>query len=146
MRALFRIVATFTGAIAAFYFSFWMGAAALGARWPIWTPLPLAAVAGFAVGRFIWVRTNSVRLGLAKSVLLGALVTGGITFSAGFFGPILFAPGANQGPLLGLFITGPLGFLLGAVGGAIYWFARGRRSLHAETSADDPFSHRRNRP
>jgi hypothetical protein len=127
MRTLFRIVATFIGAIATFYFSFWMGAAALGAKWPIWIPVPLAAVAGFAVGRFIWVRTNSVRLGLARSALLGALVTGGVTFSAGFFGPILFASGANQGPLLGLFVTGPLGFLLGAVGGAMYWIARERR-------------------
>jgi|SRR6185369_6963947 len=147
MRALFRIVTTFIGAIATFYFSFWMGSAALfGARWPTWIPVPLAAVAGFAVGRFIWVRTDSVRLGLARSVLLGALLTGGIAFSAGFFGPILFTPGANQGPLLGIFITGPLGFILGAVGGAIYWFARGRRSLHAETSAADPLSHRRHRP
>jgi hypothetical protein len=58
---------------------------------------------------------------------LGALAIGGIGFSAGFFGPILFDPGANQGPLLGIFITGPLGFLLGAVGGAVYWFTRGRR-------------------
>ena len=128
MRALFRIVTTFIGAIATFYFSFWMGDAALfGDRWPIWISVLPATVAGFAVGRFIWVRTNSGRLGFAGSVLLGALVTGGITFSAGFFGPILFAAGASQGPLLGLFITGPLGFILGAVGGAIYWFSRGRR-------------------
>jgi hypothetical protein len=33
---------------------------------------------------------------------------------------MIFTPGANQGPLLGLFITGPLGFVAGAVGGALF--------------------------
>jgi hypothetical protein len=44
----------------------------------------------------------------------------------GFFGPLIFTPDANQGPLLGIFITGPLGFVLGGIGGGIYWAARGR--------------------
>ena len=35
-------------------------------------------------------------------------------------GPMVFAPDANQGPLLGIFITGPLGTLLGAIGGFVY--------------------------
>lgn len=48
---------------------------------------------------------------------MGALVVGGIGFSGGFFGPMILVPGANQGPLLGLLITGPVGFLVGAVGG-----------------------------
>jgi len=30
---------------------------------------------------------------------------------------MLIAPGANQGPLLGIFITGPLGFLAGLAWG-----------------------------
>jgi hypothetical protein len=50
-----------------------------------------------------------------------------VGFSAGFFGPILFMPDASQAPVLGLFVTGPLGLVLGAIGGAVYWFARGRR-------------------
>jgi hypothetical protein len=33
---------------------------------------------------------------------------------------MIFTPDANQGPLLGLFITGPLGFLAGGVGGALF--------------------------
>jgi len=32
----------------------------------------------------------------------------------------VFAPDANQGPLLGIFITGPLGAVLGAIGGFVY--------------------------
>ena len=39
-------------------------------------------------------------------------------------GPIVFTPQANQGPLLGIFITGPLGFLLGGIGGFVYWMRR----------------------
>ncbi|ESY71163.1 hypothetical protein X742_01675 [Mesorhizobium sp. LNHC232B00] len=35
--------------------------------------------------------------------------------SAGFVGPIIFTPDANQGPLLGIFITGPLGLVVGLV-------------------------------
>ena len=47
-----------------------------------------------------------------------------IAFVVGFFGPMIWAPEANQGPLLGLFITGPLGFLLGGVDGLAYGLVR----------------------
>jgi hypothetical protein len=43
------------------------------------------------------------------------LIMGAVGFAAGFFGPVTFNPGANQGPLLGIFITGPAGALLGAL-------------------------------
>ena len=46
-------------------------------------------------------------------VLVTAAVVGGVAFAAGFFGPLIFTPEANQGPLLGIFITGPLGFVFG---------------------------------
>ena len=42
------------------------------------------------------------------------LLFGAVGFLAGFLGPIVLNPEANQGPLLGIFITGPLGLLLGA--------------------------------
>jgi hypothetical protein len=54
-------------------------------------------------------------------MMTGACVLGGIGFVGGFFGPMLFAPSANQGPMLGIFITGPGGFLLGAVAGGVRW-------------------------
>ena len=51
---------------------------------------------------------------------VGALIMGLTGFVIGFFGPMRFAPGANQGPMLGLFITGPGGVLLGGlIGGAL---------------------------
>ena len=39
-------------------------------------------------------------------------ILGIIGFLGGFIGPVIFTPEANQGPLLGIFITGPLGFVL----------------------------------
>lgn len=55
------------------------------------------------------------KLGLAAQVrvALWAAGLGGVGFVAGFFGPILFLPESNQGPLLGIFLTGPLGFFTG---------------------------------
>jgi hypothetical protein len=55
-----------------------------------------------------------------------ALVIGIIGFVGGYFGPLIFAPEANQGPLLGIFITGPLGFIFGGVLGLIVAFVRER--------------------
>jgi len=55
-----------------------------------------------------------------RSAVLGGIILGGISFLAGFLGPIIFTPGANQGPLLGIFITGPAGFVIGMVAGLIY--------------------------
>ena len=51
--------------------------------------------------------------------LVGAASLGFIAFVAGFVGPIIFTPEANQGPLLGIFITGPLGFVVGGLIGAV---------------------------
>ena len=48
-----------------------------------------------------------------------AVICGAVGFSIGFFGPMIFAPDANQGPLLGIFITGPLGTVIGAIAGLI---------------------------
>lgn len=51
---------------------------------------------------------------------LWALALGATGFVAGFFGPIALNPDANQGPLVGIFITGPGGALGGAILGAIF--------------------------
>lgn len=51
--------------------------------------------------------------GALVRILRVAFIVGAIGFSVGFFGPLIWAPDANQGPLLGIFYTGPLSFLLG---------------------------------
>jgi hypothetical protein len=50
---------------------------------------------------------------------LGAVLLGAAGFAAGFFGPMLLNPSANQGPLVGLLITGPGGAVLGAALGLL---------------------------
>lgn len=47
------------------------------------------------------------------------MILGFIGFIAGYVGPVIFTPEANQGPLLGIFITGPVGFVLGGVVGLV---------------------------
>lgn len=47
------------------------------------------------------------------------LVLGVAGFTAGFFGPIAFLPDSNTGPLIGIFMTGPGGAVLGLVMGAV---------------------------
>jgi hypothetical protein len=58
---------------------------------------------------------------LVLRIVAWALGVGGVSFAAGFFGPILFSnPRAvNVGPLLGFLVTGPLGTLVGAWVGAL---------------------------
>lgn len=85
----------------------------------------LVALAGAVhVARKAWYGTAEDTMSVPVMAGLGALVVGGAGFVAGFFGPMIFAPEANQGPLLGLFITGPVGALAGALAGA--WYARRR--------------------
>lgn len=87
---------------------------------------PLVAL-GFATwgARRVWRQLEHPETdGLPVFVGTGALVLGGLGFIGGFFGPMIFAPEANQGPLLGLFITGPGGAALGAVVGWLVWRKR----------------------
>jgi hypothetical protein len=53
-----------------------------------------------------------------------AAVVGGVGFLAGFVGPVILRPDAPQGPLLGIFFTGPLGAVAGAAIGAIIGLMR----------------------
>jgi len=128
MRSLFRTLVTVVSGVSSLYFVFWVGGALLlFVHAPVWLSSVMTIVAAAAVSRYVWRHTASLQPGLVNSVVLGALASGGIGFAGGFFGPILLMPEANQGPLLGIFITGPLGFVLGVIGGAVYWFTWGRQ-------------------
>jgi hypothetical protein len=54
-----------------------------------------------------------------RFMVCGGIIAGSTGFAVGFFGPIVFAPEANQGPLLGIFVTGPLGLIFGALTGLV---------------------------
>ena len=130
-RLLVRLVVVFVPTAAAFYSMFWVGGALVFP--PGFSPritLVAPLLGAIAVTYYTCLRTPSFPPGLLGSVVLGAFVTGGIAFVAGFFGPMLFTPGSLHAPLLGLFLTGPAGFVLGAVGGAVFWLAR-----HSRTTA-----------
>ena len=51
--------------------------------------------------------------------LIYAIVLGTIGFAGGFFGPMILDPTSGNGPMLGIFITGPGGFILGAIIGIV---------------------------
>ncbi len=80
----------------------------------------LSLLVAIAIARVIGGITNTVHVGIATYAVIGAFLLGGIGFIAGFFGLIIFRPDANQGPLLGIFFTGPIVFVLGLIAGAVY--------------------------
>ena len=54
----------------------------------------------------------------------GGKIIGGICLLAGYVGPIILTPDANSGPLFGIFISGPIGFVVGMLSGIIYGLFR----------------------
>ncbi len=126
MLTIARVGLSFFVGVATFYFVFWVPFSLVS-----FLPghLLLAMIGSLAAAiwsaRYTWRRTeNFDNNGVLALTFSGALVVGTVGFLGGFFGPMIFAPGANQGPLLGLFITGPLGFLLGGAGGLVYGLIR----------------------
>lgn len=49
------------------------------------------------------------------SVIVWAVTLGAIGFLCGFFGPMVFSPDANLGPMLGIFTTGPVSLFIGLI-------------------------------
>lgn len=82
-----------------------------------WISIPIVTMAGW----FTWKSQGSDNIGVLPYMFSGAILIGGISFAVGFFGPMILAPDANQGPLLGILISGPVGFVVGAITGFIYW-------------------------
>ena len=74
-----------------------------------------------AITVLVWKKMSFSSDRLEIHMLVWAIVMGAIGFIAGFLGPLLFHWGGNQGPLLGILYTGPLGFIIGLISGAIYW-------------------------
>jgi hypothetical protein len=127
MNALIRIVVTLISGVATLYFVFWFAIpSTFWLHFPFWIGSLGSLLIAAVVAWYVWTLTASFQASLARSVLLGALVAGAIGFSAGFVGPLLFMPSgtATVGPIVWAIITGPVGFILGAVGGAAHWYAR----------------------
>ncbi len=127
MKLALRILATLVVVPSVYFFVFWGPFSLLSVPVP-WVPSLVSLACAVAVGAWVWRRLGAAPGDLLTSVATGAVITGAAGFCVGFFGPLLWAPDANQGPLLGLFITGPLGLLAGGIGGGIAWSVRRRRA------------------
>jgi hypothetical protein len=119
---------------ATYLFIYWIPFSLLPFPDQRWIPALVALTAAIGVGRYLWKRLGAAGPTAASTVLSGGFIVGGVAFCAGFFGPMIFAPGANQGPLLGLLITGPVGFLVGLVGGLVFWRMKRRAADRTEAS------------
>lgn len=73
------------------------------------------------IATFIWRKMGNFANSLFAYVLGGGIALGLAGFILGFFGPIILSPSSNQGPLLGIFLTGPVGFFVGLFLGGVYW-------------------------
>jgi hypothetical protein len=124
MHQFARILLLLTVVPAVYFFVYWLPFAVVPLEDRQWFAGLVALLCAALAGRFLWTHTGSHarHQGVLASMLTGALILGGIGFGAGFFGPLLLSPGSNQGPLLGLLFTGPLGTVLGAVAGLVYWW------------------------
>jgi hypothetical protein len=127
IRSMIAALATF----AAFWYIYWIPLEitleiAHGRFHWMWIIRILGSMAAAAVvAQYTWRHKSLAPQGLVSCIILGAAVMGGVGFSAGWFGPMIFDPG-SQGPVLAI-ITGPFGFLVGAIGGALCWERWDRR-------------------
>ncbi|MBS0484556.1 MAG: multidrug ABC transporter permease [Proteobacteria bacterium] len=69
---------------------------------------------------FTWQLVSGKKTNTLLAVISGALILGGLFFTLGFLGPMVFAKDTNQGPLIGIFIAAPLGVIAGAIAGYVY--------------------------
>jgi len=112
---------------AVYFFSFWLFFVQIVPDGVMWLATLLALLAAALAARWVWRRMGEGGGGVFTTALQWAAIAGAAGFCGGFFGPMIFAPEANQGPMLGLFITGPLGFIGGGAAGLAYalWRRRG---------------------
>ena len=65
------------------------------------------------------------RASIGASWRMGWMV-GGVGLAIGFVGPLVIYPKSNLAPLLGILVTGPVGFVVGALGAGVSRAAKGR--------------------
>ncbi len=81
----------------------------------------LGILSALGIAVFTFFKLKNQTSGVFTYALLGGIIFGSIGFVLGFFAPILLNPVANQLPLLGIFVGGPIGFLVGLYVGRRYW-------------------------
>lgn len=114
MAGATRIVLALVAGLVAYVAGYWLPGALLPDGWQNLS----GGLVALSTAAAVWAGAGS-RAALARGAVRGAAWGGAIGFIGGFFGPMIFAPDANQGPLLGLFITGPGGVVIGGLCGAL---------------------------
>jgi hypothetical protein len=88
--------------------------------WFFWLPVTLLLL---TLGVLCWWFTLSGDQATSRAAIRatwrGGWIVGWIGLGIGMVGPLVFSPKANLGPLLGVLVTGPLGFVVGVVGAAV---------------------------
>jgi hypothetical protein len=125
MKTALRVLLVSFSFVGFYYFIYWVPRTFIpGIRQTGFLANIIALLLAGAVAVFLWKETASLSNGLASSILMGGIILGGIGFVGGFFGPIIFYPEVNLGPLIGIFYSGPIGFVVGLVAGGVYWLIK----------------------
>jgi len=117
MTNLLRLLMALVTGFVLYFFAFWISAGLLPDESPLWINNAIAMICAAAAAWIVWSNKSAKGGGTLSRIATHALVGGAIGFAAGFFGPLIFTPESNQGPLLGILFTGPLGVLLGVLSG-----------------------------
>lgn len=129
MKTFTRILLAIFAFAASFFFVYRVPFSFIpAARETALIPSIVGIVSGILVSVFTWKRTGNISNGLASSILMGGIIVGSICFIGGFIGPIIFYPESNLGPLLGIFFTGPIGFIVGLIGGGLFWVIKEKKA------------------
>ena len=120
MMSFARAIVSVLAFAAVYFISYWLFFVQILPDSLGWAQTGAALLLATAIGWLIWFQMGKASRGVMGTALVWAAVAGAIGFAGGFFGPMIFAQDANQGPMLGLFITGPLGFIGGGICGALY--------------------------
>jgi hypothetical protein len=125
MPGLAKFVVSTLVFLTVYFFSFWLLFVQIVPDEMAWLASTMSLLTAAAASYWAWSKTADAGGGVLTTALHWAMVVGAPGFTAGFFGQLIFTPEANQGPLLGIFISGPLGFILGGVAGLINALCRG---------------------
>lgn len=110
-----------------FFFSYWLVFVQIVPEGMDWLATGAALLTALIAAALTWAGMSARGGGILTTMMAWGGISGALGFCGGFFGPMIFAPAANQGPLLGIFITGPIGFVVGIVGGLVYGIRRRAR-------------------
>ena len=89
--------------------------------WMFWLPFSLLLTTLAALCCWFALRGDrSESLADIRATWRGGWLVGVMCFALGYVGPLVIMPKSNLGPLLGILLTGPLGFVAGVLGTIAY--------------------------